>query len=94
LRIGHALVAISALVAGFARSEADISARVIAVVCVSDALGDVLQHLRVYVRVFRVLTLQGWEKHVEGVLGGQRRAVSAVVEQGVIYVSADVEVAL
>jgi len=40
-----------------------------AVVCVSDAFGDVLQHLGVDVGVFGVVLLQGGQELVEGVLG-------------------------
>jgi len=94
LRVGHALVPARTLESGSTRLEARIATCKETVVCVSDALGDVLQHLGVDVGVFGVLLLQSWEKHVEGVLRGQRRTAPAVVEQGVIYVFAVVEVAL
>jgi hypothetical protein len=68
LRVCHALVPARTLESGFTRLEACLTACKEAVVCVSDAFGDVLQYLRVYVRVLRVLMLQGWKEHVEGVL--------------------------
>ncbi len=52
LRVGHALIPARTLEPGSTRLEACIAASEEAVVCVSDALGDVLQHLRVYADVF------------------------------------------